>query len=156
MEIKTYDLLLLFVLAICVSLVIAINVFFIVNKKLQNLKIDVPKCPQPIVYINGSKAELFYNKNEKFKDNTQSIEKTKNVTTFMMGNNSDQIIKENIDLYQPKMYNEDNLYGTLNGDKNNKETIEVDADIDQIGSSLTNNYNGEVLPIGSIMFKEYY
>lgn len=51
MEIKTFDLLLLFILAITVALIIGFNVIYIVDKKLNNIKINIPPCPKPNVYL---------------------------------------------------------------------------------------------------------
>lgn len=51
MEIKTFDILLLFILAITVALIIGINVIYVIDKKLSDIKINVPPCPAPNVYV---------------------------------------------------------------------------------------------------------
>lgn len=58
MEIKTFDILLLFTLAITVALIIGINVIYVVDKKLSDIKINVPPCPSPNVYIKSSSGLL--------------------------------------------------------------------------------------------------
>jgi hypothetical protein len=46
MEIQLFDLLLLFILAICFALLIGFNILFLINEKLNDIKINVPECPQ--------------------------------------------------------------------------------------------------------------
>lgn len=58
MEIKTFDILLLFILAITVALIIGINVIYVVDKKLSDIKINVPPCPVPNVYIRTPSGML--------------------------------------------------------------------------------------------------
>ena len=58
MNINTFDILLLFILAITVSLIIGFNVMFIVNKKLSDIKINIPTCPKPNVYIKSENGYL--------------------------------------------------------------------------------------------------
>lgn len=48
MELSTFDILLLFMFAIAVSLVIGVNVLYIVDKKLNDIQINVPACPIPV------------------------------------------------------------------------------------------------------------
>jgi hypothetical protein len=47
MELTTLDILILFTLAIAISLVIAINVIYVVDKKLNDIQIKIPTCPKP-------------------------------------------------------------------------------------------------------------
>ena len=58
MQIQISDLLLLFVLAVAVSLIVALNVLFIVNKKLNNLHVNVPRCPVPMIYIQNEHGKI--------------------------------------------------------------------------------------------------
>ena len=58
MNINTFDIILLFILAITVSLIIGFNVMFIVNKKLSDIKINIPMCPKPNVYIKSENGYL--------------------------------------------------------------------------------------------------
>lgn len=93
MNINTFDIVLLFILAISVSLIIGFNVMFIVNKKLSNIRINIPSCPKPNVYIKSeggylTKIEVdnvrrdetrqiienFNNTNEQMKDNTKKTD----------------------------------------------------------------------------------
>jgi hypothetical protein len=53
MEINTFDILLLFILAITVALIIGMNVIYIVDKKMSDIRINVPPCPTPNVYIKS-------------------------------------------------------------------------------------------------------
>jgi hypothetical protein len=158
MDIKTFDLVLLFVLSLCLSLVIAINVLFVVDKKLNNLKINVPVCPTPIVNVNGSKVDISYQNNIKKNNNeTFSVKPSEQLGTynnFTTGilNRDGSITKQNISLYQPKQYMNEVSIGTLNNDNKN---IEVPSDVDQMGSSLT-DYTNDPVPLGSQLFREYY
>ena len=158
MDIKTFDLVLLFVLSLCLSLVIAINVLFVVDKKLNNLKINVPVCPTPIVNVNGSKVDISYQNNIKKNNNetfsTKPSEQLGTYNNFTTGilNKDGSITKQNISLYQPKQYMNEVPIGVLNNDNKN---IEVPSDIDQIGSSLT-DYTNDHVPLGSQLFREYY
>jgi len=47
MELKTFDILLLFLLAIALSIVIGAAVVYFVDKKLNDIQINVPACPTP-------------------------------------------------------------------------------------------------------------
>lgn len=47
MEIETFDILLLFTLALALAMIIGINVLYIVDKKLGDVQINVPACPKP-------------------------------------------------------------------------------------------------------------
>lgn len=47
MEIETFDILLLFILALALALIIGINVLYVVDKKLGDVQINVPACPKP-------------------------------------------------------------------------------------------------------------
>ena len=58
MNINTFDIILLFILAITVSLIIGFNVMFIINKKLSDIKINIPMCPKPNVYIKSENGYL--------------------------------------------------------------------------------------------------
>lgn len=58
MDINTFDIILLFILAITVSLIIGFNVMFIINKKLSDIKINIPVCPKPNVYIKSENGYL--------------------------------------------------------------------------------------------------
>lgn len=55
MELKTFDILLLFILAIAISLIIAFNVLQIVDKKMGDITVNVPKlvCPTPNIIIKA-------------------------------------------------------------------------------------------------------
>jgi len=169
MDIKTFDIVLLFILSLCLSLVIAINVLFVVDKKLNNLKINVPVCPTPIVNINGSNIDVsnvgisYKNKNDSNK--IESFKASKNIIpldshnnfTYNILNKDGSVTKQQISLYQPKQYMTSVGIGTLNN--NNQDNIEVDGDIDQIGTSLTTYAYGnesDPVPLGSQLFREYY
>lgn len=52
MEINTFDLLLLFILAIATSLIIGINVLYVVDKKMSDIKINIPQCPIPELHVH--------------------------------------------------------------------------------------------------------
>ena len=58
MDINIFDIILLFILAITVSLIIGFNVMFIINKKLSDIKINIPMCPKPNVYIKSENGYL--------------------------------------------------------------------------------------------------
>lgn len=67
MELRTFDILLLFVLAVSASLVIGFNVINLIDNKLGNMKINVPPCPVPNIYIDnqdGSIRKITYTKNK--------------------------------------------------------------------------------------------
>ena len=158
MDIKTFDLVLLFVLSLCLSLVIAINVLFVVDKKLNNLKINVPVCPTPIVNVNGSMVDISYQNNIKKNNNetfsTKPSEQLGTYNNFTAGilNRDGSITKQNISLYQPKQYMNEVPIGTLNNDNKN---IEIPSDVDQMGSSLT-DYTNDPVPLGTQLFRDYY
>ena len=48
MELSMFDILILFILAIAVSLIIAANVLYVVDTKLNDIQINIPSCPIPI------------------------------------------------------------------------------------------------------------
>lgn len=52
MEINTFDILLLFILAIAVSLIIGINILYVVDKKMSDIKINIPQCPVPELHVH--------------------------------------------------------------------------------------------------------
>jgi hypothetical protein len=142
-------------------LVIAINVLFIVDKKLNNLKINVPVCPTPIVNVNGSKVDISYQNKNDIKNNNETFDTCKkpseqlgtfNNFTNSILNRDGSITKQNISLYQPKQYMNEVPIGVLNNDNKN---IEVSSDVDQMGSSLT-DYTNDPVPLGTQLFREYY
>jgi hypothetical protein len=55
MDLKTFDIILLFILAITVSLIIGFNVVYLVDKKIGDITINVPKpvCPTPNIVIKA-------------------------------------------------------------------------------------------------------
>ncbi len=52
MEINTFDILLLFILAVAISLIIGINVLYVVDKKMSDIKINIPQCPIPELHVH--------------------------------------------------------------------------------------------------------
>lgn len=48
MEISKFDILILFILAIALALIIGANIIYLVNKKLNDIQINVPACPIPV------------------------------------------------------------------------------------------------------------
>ncbi|VBB18060.1 hypothetical protein YASMINEVIRUS_523 [Yasminevirus sp. GU-2018] len=48
MELSTFDILLLFIFAVAISVVIGANVLYIVDKRLSDIQINVPACPAPV------------------------------------------------------------------------------------------------------------
>ena len=78
MEIQIFDLLLLFILAISLSLLIGFNILFLINKKLNDIKINVPECPQIQTDSTNKKvnveSENIESENiEKFSPNNEDI-----------------------------------------------------------------------------------
>lgn len=55
MDIGTFDIILLFILAIVVSMIIGLNVIYIIDKKLGNIQINVPKTNSPNVVVKINK-----------------------------------------------------------------------------------------------------
>jgi hypothetical protein len=60
MEMNMTDILLLFILCIVAALIIAINLIYVVDKKLNDVQINVPPavCPTPNIYIKGINGEI--------------------------------------------------------------------------------------------------
>jgi len=58
MDITTLDILLLFVLAITVSLIIGINVLYMVDKKLSDVRINIPVCQHPATYLKMDNGQI--------------------------------------------------------------------------------------------------
>jgi hypothetical protein len=76
MDICTVDILLLFVLAITLSLIIAFNVIFVVDKKLSNIKINVPACSSPSIYVNTLDGTMRKMKDIDAKEEFKNIRKS--------------------------------------------------------------------------------
>ncbi len=58
MEINVLDILLLFILAIAVSLIIGFNVIYVVDKKMSDIKINIPTCPVPNFFIKTDNGQF--------------------------------------------------------------------------------------------------
>jgi hypothetical protein len=118
MDINTFDILLLFILAIAVSLIIGFNVMFIVNKKLSDIKINIPACSRPNVYIkseNGYLTKVEVDDVERGNDKINSIEHTKEIVeTFRPTENTKNKI---ININSP---NQPNCVLTVDMDKHNE------------------------------------
>ena len=56
MDIGTFDIILLFILAIVVSMIIGLNVIYIIDKKLGTIQINVPKNNSPNVVVKINKG----------------------------------------------------------------------------------------------------
>lgn len=74
MELKLFDILLLLVLAIAIALIIGMNVLYVVDKKLSDVKINVPpcpapKCPVPNVYIKTNDNQIYKVETEMINNN---------------------------------------------------------------------------------------
>jgi hypothetical protein len=187
MNINTFDILLLFILAITVSLIIGFNVMFIVNKKLSDIKINIPACPKPNIYIkseNGylSKIEVDNvkrNNDKKTVENFDNNYKKQIIETFKPSVNNTvnnvkqkeyvsnvdmdkynnystgyitadgRILNQNVSVFMPKVYMGTDPYGGR-GLSYAKQSIETQADIDQIGSIPVNNYKGAPKAIPSL------
>lgn len=168
MDINTFDILLLFILAIAVSLIIGFNILFMLNQKLNNIKINIPKCPVPNVYIKNDKGVLvkvkMENNTKEIIENFDHVQAGNNsnvniqnnntqefnmdqynnyVTSFMMGNGD--IKEQNVKVYVPKTYMDKYPYGEQGIYDDNK--IEKEAGINELGSIQVNNYTGNPQPI---------
>jgi hypothetical protein len=94
MEINMTDMLLLFVLAVILAIIIGINVIFVVDKRLSDIKINVPSCPAPNFYINtntGSIRKVELQDTPLVLDNRKNtntgVEKFNNITKSNENNN---------------------------------------------------------------------
>lgn len=82
MDIKTFDIILLFILAITVALIIGFNVLYVIDKKMSNVKINIPPCPVPNVYIKSPLGKLIkvdVDNLERDDINNNSITNTNNI-----------------------------------------------------------------------------
>lgn len=70
MDISSFDIILLFILAIVVSMIIGYNVIYIIDKKISDVNINIPpvRVPQPniTVKINGNDARYNVNVDNKY------------------------------------------------------------------------------------------
>lgn len=59
MDIRSFDLILLFILAIVVSMIIGYNIIYIIDKKISSVTINIPpvNIPKPIVSVKINKIE---------------------------------------------------------------------------------------------------
>lgn len=122
MNINPFDILLLFILAITVSLIIGFNVMFIVNKKLSDIKINIPACPSPNVYIKSeggylTKVEvdnIKRNNNSNTVENLSNNYKKQTIETFKSDQNNTQNKRNNS--------NHPNSILNIKMDKNNNYT----------------------------------
>lgn len=92
MELQLFDILLLFILAFVLSLVVGFNVLYMVNKKLNEIQINVPACPAPVCptpvcssvqypYLVDNNAENTNSKHTDKKIIKQNIENFESVGT---------------------------------------------------------------------------
>ena len=89
MNINTFDILLLFVLAIVVSMIIGYNIVYIIDKKISNVNINIPPVyvpkPNVIVKINKDNFDVnvetnFQQLNGKAESDYQIINKPRNLS----------------------------------------------------------------------------
>jgi hypothetical protein len=258
MEIKTLHIIMLFMLAFLIAIIIGVMILFMVDRKLRNIKINIPeqKCPMPNFYIHTEKGKIskidfsmyedgnnvsngniimkndIKKRNEKNKDvkegfdvvksnetiekplpindtnyieisqgyskigsdmpNTGNnirypshddimryndngcyrglnkqvrkvetqiknenlckkipIENANNTYTTGMINASGEIVNHNVSYYIPNLYMDG--YPGIRGIHYDTQSVESEADVDQIGSIPVNNYDGEPKPLGSFM-----
>ena len=157
MDIGTVDILLLFVLAITLSLLIAFNVIFVVDKKLSNIKINVPACSSPSIYVNTLNGTMRKMKDIDVKEGFKNIKSTnKTISNSEDDNGNNEYLMEANKTVLPLLVN--------NGSDTNRKTVLLkDAyetgKIDQtcrpsIGQTnphiRTNTFNSQILTANGI------
>lgn len=93
MDISAFDLLLLFILAMVLALIIGLNVIFVIDKKLSDVVINVPKCPIPNIILQTDdkmiKGKIISNNiNENYKNENYNNEGFNNIEGFETMNTS--------------------------------------------------------------------
>lgn len=81
MEIKVFDIVMLFVLSIVLSMMIGYNIIFVIDKKISSVNINIPpiKIPKSEITINMNDKNKF-TVNETFVTHNKAQEVNKNTT----------------------------------------------------------------------------
>ena len=58
MDLEAFDIFVLLLLAIVVSIVIGINVTYVIDKKMSDMTINIPQCPQPAIYVQTEDGKV--------------------------------------------------------------------------------------------------
>jgi hypothetical protein len=169
MDINSFDILLLFVLAIAVSLIIGFNVLYVVDKNLKDIKIKIPTCPVPNIYIktnNGvlQKIETEIINSDLVDNNRKLINTSNNVSNNVSNNTLNNISNNtsnktmnrrfndgelnNVNVPQPVIENFTSLVNT-NTNTNTKTNTNTNTDT-LAGLDLTeikSNTNSQTLPV---------
>jgi hypothetical protein len=229
------DIVLYIILIIGISLIISINIIWLVNKKMSDMEINTTTCPKPNIYIKTGNKNIrlnsryydVYDDNDSYDidnnsyesfescnntylptdfntstDNINNLDSSNGLSTMdvdelnifknnitdlqknditnqtdnygyssnisKIDNNSSysnvcdsintfhnnfistngNVIQQKTNMYVPKLYMVSNL--DVSGNYNNSN-IERPSDVDQIGSIPVNDYDGEPLPVNSMM-----
>lgn len=141
-DIKTFDIVLFFILAITVSLIIGINVLYVVDKKLSDIKINVPPCPTPNIYIqsaNGQNKKIDVSNVEmKSSNNYPSVINNKKIEGF---GNIGNIAKSNNDINELPL-------AVMNVKNGHENQILLRQGYNSSGSDLSNTFS-QTKPISS-------
>ena len=133
MDIATFDILLLFILAIAVSMIIGMNVLYIVDKKLSDVQINIPSCKPSEYEFRTINIPVLKNMSTNIKTiNKPNIVNNSEIIEKFENNNS--VTKQN---EIPKIVN--NSSG--NDKQNIKESTSYQSDSDNNSNSNNNNNN---------------
>lgn len=112
MNLEAFDILVLFLLAIAISVVIGVNVMYMVDKKMSEISINVPPCPQPAIFIqteDGKVKSVMMSSNA----NANNSEQVENFDTLVVSKNdmldtkNDNEVKSTVietDTNKPRIY----------------------------------------------------
>jgi hypothetical protein len=126
MEIETFDILLLFILALAIAMIIGANVLYMVDKKLGNVQINVPACPKPLCprpicpSIHTS-VEHNVSKKHSSKDKKYSVDLTKGSETLLKIKNKIVDVSTDIEKFED--------VGKSNEDGNNAQYLKTNQTV---------------------------
>jgi hypothetical protein len=133
-EMSAFDILLLFIIAMTASIIIGVTILYFVDKKLNDISINVPACPAPVCPVPicpgaFAQPETINNSEESPESEAENIEEFVDVLKSNEGKN-DEYLQTNQTVLP--------MVITTNGNKNNKERILLKQGYNSNGSDTPN------------------